>query len=57
VEYLPIPKPGPKEVLVKVEAVGICASDAKVFGGAERFWGKPGNFLNDFLIFEINFCF
>ena len=41
-EKLPVPKPGPKEVLVKVEAVGICAGDGKTFTGAERFWGKPG---------------
>ena len=41
-EKLPIPKPGPTEVLVKVEVVGICAGDAKVMDGAERFWGKPG---------------
>jgi len=27
---------------VKVEAVGICAGDGKVYIGAERFWGKPG---------------
>lgn len=41
-ETVPIPKPGPKEILVKVEAVGICAGDGKTFTGAERFWGKPG---------------
>ena len=43
-ETLPIPEPGTKEVLVKVEAVGICAGDGKVLQGAERFWGKPGTF-------------
>ena len=41
-EKVPIPEPGPKEILVKVLAVGICAGDGKVLDGAERFWGKPG---------------
>jgi len=39
-ESVPVPKPGHGEVLVKVEAVGICAGDAKTFCGAERFWGN-----------------
>ena len=39
---MPIPEPGPNEILVKVEAVGICASDGKVYSGSEKFWGKPG---------------
>ncbi|TRY71951.1 hypothetical protein TCAL_03938 [Tigriopus californicus] len=38
-EQVPVPQPGPKEVLVKVLAVGICAGDAKTFDGATRFWG------------------
>ena len=33
-EKIPIPEPGPLEILVKVEAVGICASDGKVYSGA-----------------------
>ena len=56
---MPVPKPGPGEVLVKVmlsycwlnliermiylcqvEAVGICAGDAKTYMGATRFWGN-----------------
>ena len=41
-EMVPIPEPGFQEVLIKVEAVGICASDAKVFIGAEKYWGKQG---------------
>ena len=41
-EKVPIPEPGPNEILVKVEAVGICASDGKVYSGSEKFWGKPG---------------
>ena len=39
-EERPVPVPGPGEVLVKVEAVGICAGDSKCWAGAARFWGK-----------------
>ena len=39
---LPIPDPGHREILVKVEAVGVCASDGKCYSGAEVYWGKPG---------------
>jgi threonine dehydrogenase-like Zn-dependent dehydrogenase len=38
-ERVPVPTPGPGEALVKVEAVGICASDLKCFHGAAKFWG------------------
>ena len=38
-ERVPIPHPGPGEALVKVQAVGICASDLKCFNGAVKFWG------------------
>ena len=38
-EEIPVPKPGPGEILVKVEAVGICASDLKCYHGAAKFWG------------------
>ena len=34
-----MPKPGPGEALVRVEAVGICASDLKCYHGAAKFWG------------------
>ena len=34
-----VPRPGPGEALIKVEAVGICASDLKCYHGAPRFWG------------------
>ena len=34
-----MPKPGPGEALVRVEACGICASDLKCFHGAAKFWG------------------
>jgi len=39
-EKIEVPVPGYGEVLVKVEAVGICAGDAKTFTGAVRFWGN-----------------
>lgn len=38
-ERIPIPAPGPGEALIRVEAVGICASDLKCFHGAAKFWG------------------
>jgi threonine dehydrogenase-like Zn-dependent dehydrogenase len=38
-EELAVPQPGPGEALVKVEAVGICASDLKCYHGAAKFWG------------------
>jgi erythritol/L-threitol dehydrogenase len=38
-EEVPVPAPGPGEALVRVEAVGICASDLKAYHGAAKFWG------------------
>jgi len=38
-EEIPTPQPGPGEVLIKVLATGICASDVKAFHGA-RVWGS-----------------
>ncbi|MFC7619595.1 zinc-binding dehydrogenase [Microlunatus sp. GCM10028923] len=38
-EEVPVPTPGPGEALVKVDAVGICASDLKCYHGAAKFWG------------------
>lgn len=38
-ETLAVPRPGPLEVLTKVEAVGICMGDIKTFRGAPSFWG------------------
>jgi len=38
-ETVAVPLPGPGEVLVKVDAVGICASDLKCYHGASKFWG------------------
>lgn len=41
-EELPVPAPGPGEVLIKLDACGICASDVKCFTGAPMFWGEEG---------------
>jgi len=38
-ETVAIPTRGPGELLVRVEAVGICASDLKCYHGATKFWG------------------
>jgi threonine dehydrogenase-like Zn-dependent dehydrogenase len=38
-EEVPRPTPGKGEALVRVEAVGICASDLKCYQGAAKFWG------------------
>ena len=38
-EEVPTPRAGPGEVLVKVNACGVCASDIKCWSGAPLFWG------------------
>ncbi len=38
-QEIPVPTPGPGEALVRVQAVGICASDLKCYHGASKFWG------------------
>lgn len=38
-EEIPTPVAGPGEVVVRVEACGICASDIKCYVGAPLFWG------------------
>ncbi|MCW2803252.1 MAG: zinc-binding dehydrogenase [Propionibacteriaceae bacterium] len=38
-QQIPVPTAGPGEALVRVEAVGICASDLKCYHGAAKFWG------------------
>ena len=38
-EELPTPRAGPGEVVIKVEACGVCASDIKCYTGAAMFWG------------------
>ncbi len=41
-ERVPVPKVGPGEVLIKVTAAGVCASDVKCYVGAKRIWGGDG---------------
>jgi 2-desacetyl-2-hydroxyethyl bacteriochlorophyllide A dehydrogenase len=43
VETRPVPRPGAGEVLVRVSAGGICASDMKCFHGGALFWGRDGS--------------
>ncbi|WP_280138931.1 alcohol dehydrogenase catalytic domain-containing protein [Bauldia litoralis] len=38
-EEAAVPEPGPGEVVIRVESVGICASDLKCYLGAPLFWG------------------
>lgn len=38
-EEVATPRAGPGEVVVKIEAAGICASDVKCYVGAPMFWG------------------
>lgn len=38
-DEVPVPVPGPGEVVIRLEACGICASDVKCFSGAPLFWG------------------
>ncbi len=42
IEEIAVPTPGPGEVLIEVEACGICASDMKCWLGGELFWGADG---------------
>ena len=42
IEEVPVPAPGPGELLIEVEACGICASDMKCWLGGELFWGTDG---------------
>ncbi|WP_018157985.1 erythritol/L-threitol dehydrogenase [Demetria terragena] len=38
-ETIEVPTPGPGDMLMRVEAVGVCASDLKCYHGAAKFWG------------------
>ncbi|MDO4252975.1 MAG: alcohol dehydrogenase catalytic domain-containing protein [Rothia sp. (in: high G+C Gram-positive bacteria)] len=38
-ETRPVPQLGPTDMLIQVEAVGVCASDLKCYHGAPKFWG------------------
>ena len=41
IEDVPTPEPGPGEVLIKVKACGICASDLHIFAGEVRGFTMP----------------
>lgn len=41
-EEIPVPVPGENDILVKVEACGICAGDVKASHPVARFWGGDG---------------
>lgn len=42
-EDVDTPRAGEGEIILKVEACGICAGDTKAFAGAPSFWGGDGN--------------
>lgn len=42
VEQVPVPVPGPHDLLIRVEACGICAGDLKARQQTSRFWGGDG---------------
>ena len=37
-EEVPVPRAGEGEIVIKVEACGVCAGDVKAEHGASRFW-------------------
>lgn len=39
VERIARPKAGPREMVIRIAACGICASDCKCWSGAQMFWG------------------
>jgi propanol-preferring alcohol dehydrogenase len=41
IEEVPTPEAGPGEVLIKVKACGICASDLHIFAGELRGFAMP----------------
>ncbi len=41
-ETVPVPECGADDVIIKVEAVGICGSDVKCWHGSPYIWGGPG---------------
>ena len=42
-EQVDIPAIGEGELLLKIEACGVCAGDIKCYEGGFRFWGGEGN--------------
>jgi threonine dehydrogenase-like Zn-dependent dehydrogenase len=41
VEEVERPSPGPNEMVIRIGACGVCASDCKCWQGAKMFWGGP----------------
>jgi D-arabinose 1-dehydrogenase-like Zn-dependent alcohol dehydrogenase len=41
-ETIPIPAAAANEVVIEVEACGVCSSDGKAWHGAPRYWGGNG---------------
>ena len=41
-ETVPVPRPGYGEMLIRIEACGICAGDVKASHKSARFWGGDG---------------
>ena len=41
VEQVTRPRAGPREMVIRIAACGICASDCKCYSGAKMFWGGP----------------
>lgn len=39
IERVPVPEAGPGEVVLQIEAAGVCGSDGKCFAGGDMFWG------------------
>ena len=53
-EEVAVPRPGPGEALVRVEAVGICASDLKCYHGAPKCRRRrPGDIGADRTVLEL----
>ena len=42
-EEVDVPRAGSEEMILKIEACGVCAGDTKAFGGAPSFWGGDGS--------------
>ncbi|QTL99544.1 alcohol dehydrogenase catalytic domain-containing protein [Iocasia frigidifontis] len=42
-EKVDVPRAGEGEIVIKVEACGVCAGDIKAYHGAPSFWGGEGN--------------
>ena len=42
-EEVPVPRAGEEEIVIKVEACGVCAGDLKAYHGAPSFWGGEGS--------------